>query len=69
MEMTVIIASVQEIYSRKTQTMYYRCYIALPDGSMGAVFSSNPHKAGDKAVLTLSLNRDGSIGVHFKEAR
>lgn len=69
MEMIVSIASVQEVWSKKTQTMYYRCYIALPDGSMGSVFTSQFYKAGDDAILTLGLNRDGSIGVRFSEHR
>lgn len=67
MEMAVNVVSVQEIYSKKNQTTYYRCYIILPDGSVGSVFAMYPHKVGDKVTLTLSLNRDGSIGVRIKE--
>lgn len=67
MEISVNVVSVQEIYSKKNQATYYRCYIILPDGSVGSVFAMYPHKTGDKVLLVLALNRDGSIGVRIKE--
>lgn len=45
----------------------YKCYIALPDGDIASIPSFNPHKSGEEVNLTLTITRDGSLGVRIAE--